>query len=469
MPDMKTWNELTVLFSGGGTGGHLMPGLTIAEELRRRMGTHVRLVFAGTEKKMERRMVESRGFEFHALPVLRWQGSLNTPRWMARCAGGLLAARKLIRQLRPNLVISLGGHAALAPALAGVLANVPLVIMEQNVVPGKVNRVLSWWAREVHVPWAGSEGSFWYPGRVHVTGNPVCEDIVVGSGRRDLTVGCEQMLSGAGRVKSRLPEPQGRRWAVHFGLSPRKRTLLVLGGSQGARFLNRLVAGALPLLAKEAPWLQILHSTGADGYDETCAAYARSGIQAAVYPFIEDMPAAYAAGDLAFCRAGGTTMAELTALGVPAILVPLPTAAHDHQRLNASRVAGEGGAILVDQSDLTVDSFAKITLGLLHNRQCLARMSAASLRLGRPAAACNVVNRLLNLLLEQRRHAQITGMTAIAAVRQAHGLFEPEPQSRRPEQRRRAVTPPGAGLGPRPSPGVRPGLEYAIELMKGRT
>lgn len=372
MSEENRVQRFTVLFAGGGTGGHLMPGLSVAGELRRRFPSVCRVVFVGTANPLERRMVERHGFEFLSLPSLKFSGSpLSAPGWAARSVGGLLAARKLIGQVAPDAVVSLGSYAALAPALAGAVADVPLVVMEQNAVPGKVNRLLSWWAREVYAPWAETEALFAYPERVFVTGNPVRADLYV---KRD------------------------RRQAAAFGLSPKKRTLFVMGGSQGAQFLNRAVLAALPRLEREADWLQVLHSAGDHGLAEVQAAYAKSRLQAAVSPFVENMAAAYAACDLVFCRAGGTSLAELTALGVPAVLVPLPIAANDHQRRNASRVAGAGAAFIIDQNDPNVGKLADVLLNLLQNDEVLARMRAASLRLGRPGATTAVVERILGLL-----------------------------------------------------------------------
>jgi len=417
-----------VIFAGGGTGGHLMPGLSVAEELRRRLppGSRVAFVCAGTA--LEKRMVEGRGFEFLALPSLKRSG-YSPPRhegtkngllgislerfswclgvlvaeieWAARAAGGLLAARRLIRRLRPDLIVSLGGHAAVAPSLAAALCGVPVAIMEQNALPGKANRLLSWWAREVYAPWPGTEPFFARPGRVRVTGNPVRADLL--------------------RPRTR-PAWEG------FGLDRRKKTLLVMGGSQGAQFINLAVLAALPALEAESSWLQVLHSAGEGGYPAVAAAYAGKKIQSAVFPFIEDMASAYAVSDLALCRAGGTTLAELTALGVPAVLVPLPTAANDHQRRNASLVAGTGAALILEQADIFATKsprhqekhcnlfpeseslvssclggvsegrLAAVLTGLLRNEECLARMRAASLRLGRPDAARNVADRIIGLL-----------------------------------------------------------------------
>lgn len=364
----------TVLFAGGGTGGHLLPGLSVAQELHRRCPAG-RMVFAGSPNPLERRLVEDRGFEFRAMPSIKFGGSaLAAAGWPARATRGLWAARRLVAELKPHLVVSLGSHAAFAPSLAGVLAGVPLVVMEQNALPGKVSRTLSRWACEVYAPWPGMEKEFRNPDRVITTGNP---------------------------VRSDLPRPHGPAAAAKFGLDPRKRTLLVACGSLGARAVNRAVAAALPLLEAEKSWLQILHSAGETGYKEMRAAYDRCALQSAVLPFIDEMPAAYALCDLALCRAGGTTLAELTVQGVPAVLVPLPHAANDHQRKNAAQVAGAGAAFILDQADLSGERLASALLKLLRNGETLQRMRAASLLAGRPKATENVVARLLNLLPEQ--------------------------------------------------------------------
>jgi UDP-N-acetylglucosamine--N-acetylmuramyl-(pentapeptide) pyrophosphoryl-undecaprenol N-acetylglucosamine transferase len=189
-----------------------------------------------------------------------------------------------------------------------------------------------------------------------------------------------------------------------------------MGGSQGAQTINRAVVAALPELEAESEWLQILHSAGQTSYEETAAAYAGRKIQSAVLPYVEDMAAAYAICDLAFCRAGGTTLAELTTLGVPAVLVPLPIAANDHQRRNASLVAGAGAALLMEQADFAQGRLAATLTGLLRNNECLGRMRAASLRLGRPNATKNVAERLVDLISE--KPLRPTGEPVAASAKQ---------------------------------------------------
>jgi len=367
--------RITVLFAGGGTGGHLMPGLSVADELRRSV-PESRSAFAGTFSEFERRIVEEHGFEFHGLPSLKWTGSaLAAPAWALRSMGGLFGARKLVQDIQPDLVVSLGGYAALAPCLAARLANIPLVILEQNAYPGKVNRLLSWWAGEVHAPWPGMESLFAYPDRVFLTGNP---------------------------VRAGLCKRPDRNLAETFDLSSRKRTLLVMGGSQGARAVNHAIAKALPLLEKAADRIQILHSTGRLDYDEVCAMYGKSRLQAVVRPYIDNMHAAYSISSLAMCRAGGTTLAELAAVGIPSVLVPLPIAAEDHQRHNAEQLADAGAAVILAQADLTPDTAAETLLSLLDDELRLSAMREACTRIGYPSAARNVVARLTALLTQDQ-------------------------------------------------------------------
>jgi len=362
---------MKIVFAGGGTGGHLMPGLSVARALRAR-SPRCGVAFVGTTRTLEREIVERFGFEYHALPSPRLpKSALGAPDWAMRSVGGLLGARKLMQRLRPDIVVSLGGHAALSPSLAARLGHIPLVIMEQNAYPGKANRLLSWWAEEVYAPWDGVDNFFAYPDRVHVTGNP---------------------------VRAELQTEPARRPSDAFGLDPRKKTLLIMGGSLGAEPVNRCIVDALPLLADEASRLQILHSAGATGYERTVAAYRNSPIRAAVFPFIEDMAAAYGAASLAVCRAGGTTTAELTARGLPAILIPLPFAANDHQRRNAARLAAGGAAIILDQKELTPERLVRAVRNLLGNESLLGRMSKASRRLGRPVATANVIERIRHVV-----------------------------------------------------------------------
>jgi len=362
---------ITVLFAGGGTGGHLMPGISVAQELlRRRPGA--RVIFVGSGRPLERELVERHSLEFVELPSLRLPGSpASTPGWFYRAAHGIGSGIRLLARLDPDIVVSLGSYAAVAPGIAAAIRGIPLVILEQNAVPGRANKFLSWWAREVYVPWPGCEASFAHVERVFVTGNPVRSDLHIS---------------------------RSRHLATRFGLSPRKRTLLVLGGSQGARFLNDAMVALLPRFDRESSWLQVLHSTGSAQYESVRAAYAAHRVQASLHPFIEDMAAAYGSCDLALCRGGGTTLAELASLGVPAVVVPLPHATNDHQRRNCAMLAAQGGIIVVEQDDTDVAEIGEVMIRLLRDDRLRAQMRCALLRVGRPAAAARVVDRILEVV-----------------------------------------------------------------------
>ena len=360
-----------ILFCGGGTGGHLMPGLSVAEEIRGRL-PEARLAFAGTGRGREHEWVTDRGFEFHGLPAAPWGAGLaKAARFACRTMAGLVGALLLEGRLSPHVVVGLGGYGSLAPGMAAALGRRRLVLMEQNAIPGKANRLLSRWACEVYCAWDDASPHFKRPERVHAIGNPIRRSL--------LAKPCEDA-------------------ARAFGLSPGKRTLLVMGGSLGAAAVNFAVTGALARLAEFAPCLQILHSAGSVTYEQVAAAYVDSPIQHCVRPFIRDMAAAYAVADLALCRAGGTSLAEITAGGVPAVLIPLPIAANDHQNANARVLERAGAAVVVDQRDLTPDRVVRIARELLTDERSLAAMSRAGRGIGVPDAAERVADRIIALL-----------------------------------------------------------------------
>jgi UDP-N-acetylglucosamine--N-acetylmuramyl-(pentapeptide) pyrophosphoryl-undecaprenol N-acetylglucosamine transferase len=356
------------LFCGGGTGGHLTPGLSAAIEIRRRL-PDARILFAGTGRGREETWVRKHGFEFETLWASPWGASpWRAARFAVRTTGGLVGALRLETRLGASVVIGLGGYGALAPGLAAAICRIPLLLMEQNAVPGKANRLLSGWAREVYCAWGTAAAHLHRPDRAIVTGNPIRPE-----------------LRGQGPANA----------ARVFGLSPDRRTLLVMGGSQGAAAVNKAVVQALDALTDCAGWLQILHATGAPTYESVRDAYARSPIPHAVLPFIEDMAAAYAAADLVLSRAGGTSLAEITAAGLPSALVPLPIAAHDHQTANARVLAEAGAALIVPQQELTAERVADLARTLLQDETRLREMSRAARRLGTPDAADAVADRIL--------------------------------------------------------------------------
>jgi UDP-N-acetylglucosamine--N-acetylmuramyl-(pentapeptide) pyrophosphoryl-undecaprenol N-acetylglucosamine transferase len=351
-----------VMIMAGGTGGHIFPGLAVAEVLRARA---VPVVWLGAAGALETRLVPARGIDLVTLPVRGvrgkgWGARLAAP-WMLSRA--LLSAWRALRRLRPRSVLALGGYAAGPGGLAAFLQRVPLVVHEQNALPGVTNRVLARLARRVLVGFPGA-----LP-RAEWLGNPVRASIAA------------------------LPPPV-QRFAGRDG----RRRLLVLGGSQGARALNLTLPAALALLpARQRP--EVWHQCGAQGVADTRAAYAQANIEARIEPFIEAMEQAYAWADLAVCRAGALTLAELAAAGLGAVLVPYPHAVDDHQTRNAQVLVDAGAACLLPERVLDAQALAEQLSALLSAPSHLLAMAEAARALARVDAA----QRIADVCLEVAR------------------------------------------------------------------
>ncbi len=341
---------MRVIIAGGGTGGHVIPALAIAQELRSRHNSEVK--FVGTARGMEKRLVPAAGFELYLVQV----GQLNRVdlRTRVKTLGDLpravFHAAKFIRQFRPDVIIGVGGYASGPAMLAGAILNVPLVAFEPNYIPGFANRMLGPMVGNAVVQF---EATCRYFRNCHVTGVPVRGEFF--------------------RVP---PRPANAR-----------PTLLVFGGSQGAHAINVAVLGALEKLPALVPDIYVIHQTGEKDYVDAQAAYLKTTISAEVSPFIDDMPNAFARADLLVCRSGASTVAEVTAAGRPAIFIPLPTAADDHQRQNAAALARVNAARLLPQSELTSDRLAEEVAALLSNRAGTAEMAQAAKKLAHPDAA----------------------------------------------------------------------------------
>lgn len=369
----------TVAVAGGGTAGHVFPSLAVADALEAD-GDLVTL-FVGTRDRLEGRLVPAAGHRFEhvdAIPLPR--------RLSPRLAALPIALRRAIRQCTTLFeaeevvgVVTFGGFVSFPVNQAARRLGLPLVIHEQNSIPGVANRFASRWADRVAVTYPGSADSFRHPERAAVTGNPVRPEMLAATGAD----------SAAARER--------------FGLRPDVPTLLVFGGSQGARTLNRAVVESAPY------WddleLQILHAAGAALHREAAADWERArrghahlGVRC--LDFIDDMAAAYAAADVVVCRAGATSIAELTVQGKPAILVPYPHATADHQRHNAEALTSVGGARMILDEDLTGERLAETVRPLFEDPELLARLVASSRSFGR-ADAAEAVARLLRELLPE--------------------------------------------------------------------
>ena len=347
---------MRVLLAGGGTGGHLFPGLAVAREFQRR-DSETEVLFVGTAQGIEFRVLPKEGFKLETLPVKGIKGR-RLRGWLEAAYGvpaSLWRSRAIIKRFGPDCVVGLGGYASGPVVLAAKLAGVRCAIMEQNLRPGFTNKLLGRISNRVFTSYPES-ARFFPRERVVESGNPV--------------------------RWQKLPEI----------VRDDKFALLVFGGSAGARRINYAVLDALAELIDLKDAFSIVHQTGALDFAAIEAGYRSLPFDARVVPFIEAMDQAYAAADLVVCRAGATTVAELTAFGKPAILVPYPYAIYDHQRGNAQALAERGAAEMVLDQELSGSLLAEKIRAYHANRGRLAQMAAAARALGRPDAAVRIVD-----------------------------------------------------------------------------
>jgi UDP-N-acetylglucosamine--N-acetylmuramyl-(pentapeptide) pyrophosphoryl-undecaprenol N-acetylglucosamine transferase len=347
-----------VLIMAGGTGGHVFPALAVAKVLRDR---GIAVVWLGVPASMESRLVPANGFRIEWVRVRGIRGK-GLRAWLAAplaIASAVLQAAAVLRRVRPRVVLGAGGYVSGPGGIAAWLLRIPLLIHEQNAIPGLTNRCLARLAAQVLQAFPGS---FKAAVNARTVGNPVRADIAA------------------------LPEP-----ALRFANREGRTRLLVFGGSQGAQRLNLMVPQALSRLAPERR-PQVRHQAGERGVDAARAAYQDAAVEAEVIPFIEDMAAAYAWADLAVCRAGAMTIAELEAAGLGALLVPLPTATDDHQTKNAETMAAAGAGRVLQERDMTPDTLGACIADLTADRERLLRMAEASRRLRVIDAAAQVAD-----------------------------------------------------------------------------
>ena len=368
-----------VVFSGGGTGGHLYPALAIADALRARR-SDVRAVFIGATRGIEARILPERGEQHYLLPVRGIDRTRPLSSWRAVPAlvSSLYTVTRLLRTLRPQAVVVTGGYAGTPAGLVAGMLGVPLLLQEQNSVPGLATRALSRFAATIHVafPEAIERLPRRVRGRVRQSGNPV-----------------------------RASSPRSRAEARSlFDLPADALVGLVTGGSQGSLALNELILGAIGGVVGSAlrrpERLRLLLSTGKKHHEAVAARLARLGDPPWVHvlPYIEDMPSALAAADLAVSRSGAMTTAELLNQGLPAVLVPLPTAAANHQAHNAMALAEAGAAVVASQAGLTADRLWAEVVRLVEDEASLANMRGAALSRARPSAASEIAADVEGLL-----------------------------------------------------------------------
>lgn len=343
---------MRVILAGGGTGGHVIPALAIANELRDRYAAEV--IFVGTSRGIENRLVPAAGYTLKLVEV----GALNRVSLATRLKTAIalpksiLDARALLKEFRPDVVIGVGGYASGPAMLAATLSRFPTIVFEPNVIPGFANRIV---ARRVDAAAVHMQETCRFFRNCQVTGVPVR--------------------------------------AEFFNIQPKTQgpsTLLLFGGSQGARALNRALTAAAPQLMQQVPGLRIVHQTGQADFDQCRSEYDHAGIQAEVSPFIDRMADAFSRADVLICRSGASTVAEVAAAGKPAVFIPLPTAADDHQTRNAEAFAQHDAGVLLKQPDLTPDKLTDTVARLFQDRDRLLRMGTAARQLAHPDAAAKI-------------------------------------------------------------------------------
>jgi UDP-N-acetylglucosamine--N-acetylmuramyl-(pentapeptide) pyrophosphoryl-undecaprenol N-acetylglucosamine transferase len=354
---------LSVIIAGGGTGGHIYPGIAIAQEFQRR-NARTEVVFIGTARGLETRIVPREGFRLELIEVAALKGVslLRRVKALLLLPRSFFAVRSLIHRFRPDVVIGVGGYSSGPVVLMAAWMGIPTLVAESNALPGFTNRRLARFVRAAAVSF--EEARAFFGAKAEITGNPVRADFFTAPRKEPGTV-------------------------AH---------VLITGGSQGARAINEAMIAALPLLAVERDRLSITHQTGEADYERVRAAYAQAGLPAEVKPFIERMVDEFARADFVVSRAGATTVAELAAAGKPALMIPFPFAADDHQRKNAEAVERAGAGRMILQAELTGERLAQEMLQLARDPQRLRHMAEASRKLAHPDAAARVVDLAMKVI-----------------------------------------------------------------------
>jgi UDP-N-acetylglucosamine--N-acetylmuramyl-(pentapeptide) pyrophosphoryl-undecaprenol N-acetylglucosamine transferase len=356
-----------VIIAGGGTGGHVIPALAIAKELTRQFAADI--LFVGTARGIETRLVPQAGFSLQLIKV----GALKNVSLMTRAKTlfdlprALFTAGRITSDFRPDVVIGVGGYASGPAMVAAIRRRIPTLAFEPNVVPGFANRLVGHFVSAAAVHFEETREYF---RNARVTGVPVREAFF------DMRMHMETRPPDAANTPP---------------------TLLVFGGSQGAHAINQAMMESLPGLRAQLPAIHIVHQTGQRDYEAVREAYQRSGISGEVHRFIDDMPAAFARADLLVCRSGASTVGEITAAGKPAIFVPFPRAADDHQNVNARALERAGAAVVVEESNLEAAYLVETIVTLIKYPSRLRAMADAAKSLAHPNAVVGIAEMVRRL------------------------------------------------------------------------
>jgi UDP-N-acetylglucosamine--N-acetylmuramyl-(pentapeptide) pyrophosphoryl-undecaprenol N-acetylglucosamine transferase len=359
-----------VIISGGGTGGHIFPAIAIADEIKRR-NPDVELLFVGAEGKMEMEKVPQAGYKIVGLPIVGLQRKMSLSNFLLpfKLIKSMYLARKVLRNFKPEIVIGVGGYASGPTLKAATMLGIPTLVQEQNSFPGKTNKLLASKVDRICVAYEGLE-KFFPKEKIALTGNPVRKEMVRTEGKKEEAI-------------------------TTFGLSPEKKTILIIGGSLGARTLNQSIVNSLTSLPND---VQVIWQCGKLYFDEL-ESKTKGSIPESVklMQFVQRMDLAYAAADLILSRAGAISVSELCIVGKPVILVPSPNVAEDHQTKNAMALVETGAAILIKDST-AVENLIPSALRLLRDDKCLNDLRLEIAKLGKPDATEEIVNNIESIV-----------------------------------------------------------------------
>jgi UDP-N-acetylglucosamine--N-acetylmuramyl-(pentapeptide) pyrophosphoryl-undecaprenol N-acetylglucosamine transferase len=366
-----------VILAGGKTGGHVFPAIAMAEEFKKRHPKS-KVIFVGTKDGLESKVVPKSGFKLIFIQARWLERKVSSRNLMLAyyILKSLYQSLSILNKERPDLVVGTGGYVSFPVVFSACLKNIPTLIQEQNSYPGVSTRILALFVDRVCLSYLNSLKYFLTKGKLRVIGNPIRGDIVTADRQEAL---------------------------MRFNLDPRKKTVFVFGGSQGAYAINQAVLDSLDSFLEN--W-QLLWQTGVNDFGFVSEKVRSKKIKCVVFPFIEDMRSAYAASDLVVSRAGALTLAEITSCGKPSLLIPYPFATADHQRYNAQVLQKEGAAEMLLQKDLTGETLVQKLFSLLSDEEKLKRMGIQSKKMGKPEATSLLVNEMEELLKVERLVSQ---------------------------------------------------------------
>lgn len=362
------------IFCGGGTGGHIFPGIAIAMAIRKKVPESA-ILFVGTHRGLEETLLPRYGFKFSIIKSAGFKnvGLLKKIKALLIIPAGILQSISLIKSFKPQVVVGLGGYSAFPMMIAATLKRTYRCIQEQNAIPGLTNRILAPFAHRIFVSFETTTAYF-SKTKTIVSGNPIREGLCT---QRDIS--------------------------AHVPV----RNILILGGSLGAHFINNLCIVSLPALLSEYSYLEVYIQTGSKDLTEVQKAFETYGNRVCVSAFIDDIKSAYEWADIVVARAGATTLAELAVCGIPAILIPFPYAANDHQTENARFFSSRGGAILLKESEIEKEKFKELLTDLIINKEKVHSMSENMKNLGHPEAADTIASSLLSLTISHTSNGDV--------------------------------------------------------------